>query len=122
MLEDLKKALARVQSDYQFYINCQTNPESALAGYDLSSDERLALSDPETLADMLKNGVGFRLPRITITISGKHDWVNRAALGNTAFEVANHDAKIAAEVGAIKQAATPDERTKAVVRLMELIG
>ena len=126
MLEDFKKALARVQSDYGFYIGCQTNPTLALAGYDLSVDERSALSNPETLADMLKRGIGItQLRPITVKISGKHDWINRAVPVNlemAAIEKADRDAKVALQVDAIKQASTDDERTGATVRLMELIG
>jgi hypothetical protein len=116
--EDFKRALARVQTDYEFYIDCQTNPAVALAGYDLSPDERSTLTDPKKLADMLIRG-------ISITISGTHDWVNRAAPEKPqkkATDKADRDAKVAAEVEAIKQAGTDDERTGAVVRLMELIG
>jgi hypothetical protein len=38
------------------------------------------------------------------------------------MEKADRDAKIASEVEAIKQASTDDERTEAVVHLMELVG
>ena len=114
MSEDFKRALARVQTDYGFYIDCQTNPAVALADYDLSPDERSTLSDPEKLADMLIRGV-------RITISGTHDWVNRAAPKKRDMEKADRDAKVATEVEAIKQASTDDERTGAVVRLMELV-
>ena len=38
------------------------------------------------------------------------------------MDKADRDAKVATEVEAIKQASTDDERTRAVVRLMELIG
>jgi hypothetical protein len=116
--EDFKRALARVQTDYEFYIDCQTNPAVALAGYDLSPDERSTLTDPKKLADMLIRG-------ISITISGTHDWVNRAAPEKPqkkAMDKADRDAKVATEVEAIKQASTDDERTGAVVRLMELVG
>lgn len=126
MLEDFKKALARVQSDYGFYIGCQTNPTLALAGYDLSPDERSAFDNPETLADMLKRGIGItQLRPITVKISGKHDWINRAVPVNlemAAVEKADRDAKVALQVDAIRQATTGDERTGATVRLMELIG
>jgi hypothetical protein len=123
MLEDFKRALARVQSDYGFYIDCQVKPASALAGYDLSPDERSALSDPEKLADVLKRGVGIsRIPSITVKISGTHDWVNRAGSVNKAVEEADRDAKVALEVEAIERASTDEERTEAAVRLMELIG
>ncbi len=122
-MEDFKQALARVQSDYGFYIGCQTNPALALEGYSLSSDDRLALSDPEKLADVLKRGVGInRLRPITVKISGKHDWVNRAVPVDAALETADRDAKVALEVEAAKRASTDGERTEAVVRLMELIG
>jgi hypothetical protein len=123
-LEDFKRALARVQSDYGFYIGCQTNPAVALAGYDLTADERLALSDPDRLADVFKPGAGVLnlRPSITIKISGKHDWVNRAAPMSAAIEGADRDAKVGLEVEAIKRARTDEERTGAVVRLMGLIG
>ena len=54
--EDFKKALARVQTDYGFYISCQTDPARALGGYDLSSDERSTLMDTEKLADLAHPG------------------------------------------------------------------
>jgi hypothetical protein len=122
MLEDFKRALARIQTDYGFYIGCQTNPALALEGYSLSADERLALSDPEKLADVLRRGVGIsRLRPITVTIKGKHDWVNRAGT-KSAMEQADHDAKVALEVETIRRATTEGERTQAVFRLMEAIG
>jgi hypothetical protein len=123
VLDDFKRALARVQSDYGFYIDCQANPALALAGYDLSPDERSALSDPVKLADVLKRGVGIsRLRPITVKISGKHDWVNRAVLVDPATENADREAKVGLEVEAIKRASTDDERSDAVVRLMGLVG
>jgi hypothetical protein len=123
VLEDFKKALARVQSDYGFYIECQANPAVALAGYDLSDEERLAISDPEKLADILKRGIGvYRLPPITIKICGTHDWINRAAAMEAGQPDAERDAKVATEVGAIRRAGTDEERTGAVFRLMEAIG
>ena len=123
MLEDFKRALARVQADYGFYVDCQTNPTVALAGYDLSPDERSALTDPEKLADVLKRGIGIsRIPSITVKISGSHDWVNRAVPVDAAVELADRDAKVAREVGAVKRASTHEERTAATVRLMGLIG
>lgn len=122
MLKDFKRALARVQSDYAFYIDCQVNPVAALEGYELTPEERLALTDPEKLAQVLQEGVGKkRRPSITVKISGTHDWVNRAAAKDATVE-ADRDAKVADEVHAIQQASAADERTAAVVRLMELIG
>ncbi len=122
MLDDFKRALARVQSDFGFYIGCQTNPTAALAGYDLSPDERRALTDPETLADMIRRGIGVsRLRPITVKISGSHDWVNRAAVADPAV-ARDHDAKVAVEVDTIRRSGTDRERTGAVVRLLELLG
>jgi hypothetical protein len=121
VLEDFKQALARVQSDYQFYIECQTRPAVALAGYDLSADERSTLSDPDKLAEVLKGGVVSGLRGITVTISGKHDWINRAA-AMSATDEADRGAKVAREVEAIKGASTGEERTEAAFRLMEQIG
>ncbi|MBD0324550.1 MAG: hypothetical protein ICV72_14380 [Aldersonia sp.] len=114
MSNDFERALARVQNDYEFYVECQTNPAEALAAYDLTPEERSALTDPEKLAERLARGV-------RITISGTHDWVNRAAPGKRTRDEAGRDAKIAAEVEAIRQAGTDAERTAAAVRLMELV-
>lgn len=122
MLEDFMRALARVHSDYGFYIGCQANPTLALEGYTLSLAERLALTSPKKLGEVLGRSDGMMLPRITITISGKHDWVNRALPEGTAFEKADHHTAIALEVDAIKRATTDAERREASVRLMGLIG
>jgi hypothetical protein len=123
VLDEFRDALARVQLEYGFYIDCQANPALALAGYDLSPDERSALSDPEKLADVLKGGVGVnRLRSVTIKISGKHDWVNRTRPRRTTMEDVDRDATVATQVEAIKKATTDEERTGAVLRLMELIG
>lgn len=129
MLDDLKRALARVQADYAFYVDCQTNPAVALAGYDLSADERSALTDPKKLADVLTGGLGVSPLRITVTIKGRHDWVNRSPKPrpmpkppNPTMEQADDDAKLAAQVEAIKRASTSDARTAATLRLMELLG
>ena len=121
-MEDFRRALGRVQSDYGFYVECQANPAVALAGYDLSVDERSTLLDPEKLADVLKRGIGVhKLPPLTIKICGTHDWVNRAVPADAAID-ADRDAKVALEVEAVRRARTPEERTGAALRLMDLIG
>jgi hypothetical protein len=117
VLNDFKRALGRVQSDYGFYIDCQANPAVALAGYDLTPDERSALINPAKLADVLRGGVGVDPLRIIFTISGRHDWVNRQPKKKNPSVNA-----VAREVEAIKQASTDGERTDAARRLMELIG
>jgi hypothetical protein len=123
VLEDLKRALARVQSDYGFYVDCQTNPAVALAGYDLTADERSTLTDPEKLAEALQGGIGVALrPALTVKISGSHDWVNRARATKTSMAGVDLDAEIASGVESVKKARTREERTGATLRLMELIG
>lgn len=125
MIEDFMRALARVQSDYNFYVGCQTDPAVALQDYSLSSDERQTLLDPEKLARALDEGAGASRPRaFKITISGKHDWINpsRPKKIDIADDTAEREAKVAHEVQAIKQASTHEERTAAAVRLMSLIG
>jgi hypothetical protein len=117
MIEHFQRALARVQSDYGFYIDCQANPAAALAGYDLSPDERAALIDPEKLADMFKRLIANQL---VITISGRHDWLNQAVPVNAGDT--DRDTRVAVEVAAIQRASTGKDRTDAVVRLLELIG
>lgn len=119
MRDDFKTALARVQGDYSFYIQCQSNPEAALAEYSLSPEERAALNDPERLGDWLKRGTGVRLPSIIIKISGTHDWINRAAPPEKKSEV---DDLIAREVESIRRAGDDDERGESTLRLIRLLG
>jgi hypothetical protein len=120
MPDDFRAALARVQSDYDFYVRCQSDPETALADYALTADQRAALSDPDQLADALKHGTEgrWRFPSITIKISGTHDWVNRAAT----HDGEQVDELIAREIEAIKAADSDDQRGEATLRLMQLLG
>ena len=73
-MSDFTAVLDRVQGDYAFYVRLQSDPESALREYELSADERAALTDPKLLADALEHTLPLR---ITVTIKGRHDWVNR---------------------------------------------
>jgi len=119
MIESFTAALARVQNDFDFYVGCQTDPDTTLAEYDLSADERAALTDPDLLADVLKKNLRPRnAPSITVKISGTHDWVNRTKKAQTNVDAA----RVQREVQSIEQAGTREERTQAAVRLMELIG
>jgi hypothetical protein len=83
MIEDFKLILARVQSDYDFYVRLQENPEHSLATYDLTDEEREVLLDPDKLGQVLSGvvpepgGEGSEPAfKITITICGTHDWFN----------------------------------------------
>jgi len=117
MLESFTAALARIQSDYDFYIGCQTDPAVTLAGYDLSPEERAALSDPAVLEGLLKEDLRPRnIPSITIKISGRHDWVNRTPKKQA------RDDPVVREVAAIRAAGSDRERTEAVLRLVERLG
>jgi hypothetical protein len=117
MLESFKAALARAQSDYDFYIGCQTDPESTLADYDLSHDERAALTNPDRLAEVLKQASSAQCAEHHRQISGPR-------LGESPEEATEEDepAAIRRQVEEIEQAKTKDERTKAAISLMELIG
>lgn len=120
MPDNFKAALARAQSDYAFYIQTQSDPAAALADYSLSPEERATLSDPKRLADALNGGRDPRLlPSITITISGKHDWINRAPTKRKEDEV---DELIAREVESVKRAGNDGERGESTLRLMRLLG
>jgi hypothetical protein len=119
MLDSFKAALARIQSDYDFYIGCQTDPASTLAGYDLSPDERSALTDPAHLASVLKEDLRpSNRPSITIKISGRHDWVNRTPKKKEQ----RGQEHVVHEIAAIKAASSDEERTHAVLKLIERIG
>jgi hypothetical protein len=119
VLDDFKRALARVQSDFAFFVDCQVNPAVALAGYDLTVDERLALTDAEKLAEALTNGMN----KLVITFKGKHDWVNRTKPNKMADGTAHADrrARLIGAARAVKRARTEDERMQAAVTMMELI-
>lgn len=118
MRDDFRSALARVQSDYDFYVRLQVDPEDALTGYSLGPEERRTLSDPDLLAGALKAGGDMRLPSITIKISGTHDWVNR-----TPPKKATDSAElISREVEAIRGAESEAEREESTRRLIKLIG
>lgn len=119
MLSDFKRALARVQSDYGFFIGCQTDPAAALAGYDLSVSERSALASPSKLAEVFERGVGAS--RLIITISGSHDWINRSGPVRTSIDDADRGELITRQVAAVKHA-SDQNRADAAFRLMELIG
>jgi hypothetical protein len=119
MIASFTEALARVQSDFDFYVACQTDTDAALAEYDLSADERAALTDPDVLAGVLKKELMPRnRPSITVKISGTHDWVNRTKKPPRRLD----QKRIQREVQAIEGAATDEDRTLAAVRLMELLG
>ena len=118
MRDDFKAALIRVQSDYAFYIQCQSDPAVALADYSLSPEERATLSDPERLADSLKPKRSIRSWGITITISGTHDWINRAPQRKED----DADERIAREVESVKRADNDDERGESTRRLIQLLG
>jgi hypothetical protein len=120
MLSEFKRALARVQSDYGFFIGCQTDPAVALAGYDLSAGERSALGNPSKLAEVFERGVGAS--RLIITISGSHDWINRSGPVRTSIDDAERDQLITRQVELVKRASDEHRRTDAALKLMELIG
>jgi len=120
MRDDFTSALARVQSDYSFYIRCQSDPASALADYSLNSEELAVFSDPERLESALKHRPGIRmLPSITIKISGTHDWINSQPKRREDDHI---DELVAREVESVKGAENDEERSAAALRLIQLLG
>jgi hypothetical protein len=119
MLDDFKSALARVQSDYDFFIGCQTDSAATLAGYDLDDAEMLALTDPEQLAMVLSEDLRPRnRPSITISISGRHDWVNRSQ----PKKPGPAKQRVVQEIASLRSASSDEERNQAALRLIEQIG
>lgn len=116
MNDDFTAALARVQSDYGFYVHSQSDPEAALANYSLSAEERAMLSDPDRLGEFLKRQDDIRA--ISITISGTHDWVNKVA------PVKEDPAKdlVDAAASSVRLAGDADERRDAALRLVQILG
>lgn len=122
MLQDFMRVLARVHSDFGFYVGCQASPEATLGEYSLDVAEREAIARPEKMAELLgERGGLFALPRITITISGKHDWVNRAQMSADEVNPSERERGIGAQVQAIRDAGSREERREAAVRLMGLL-
>ena len=119
MFDEFTAALARTQSDYEFFIGCQVDPVATLAGYDLSPEEAAVLTDPERLAMVLNEDLRPRnRPSITISISGRHDWVNRTPRKQ---QTPTED-RVVREVASLRQAGTDEERSSAALRLIEQIG
>jgi hypothetical protein len=116
MRANFKAALDRVQGDYGFYVECQTDPATALAEYRLSPEERAILSDPARLEEVLQQDTATRA--IKITISGTHDWVNRTAPPRQSA-VAE---LLAQEVESVQQAESDAERDESALRLIRLLG
>lgn len=108
--------LNRVQSDYAFYVRVQSEPQSALAEYHLDPEERAVLSDPKLLADALEHAVPWRL---VITISGRHDWVNRTKTKQTRAE---HTQVVEQAAGLVRAAGNAADRRAAALRLVQLVG
>jgi hypothetical protein len=124
MTEDFIRVLARVQSDYGFFIGCQTNPAVALRDFALNSDEYETLVDPQKLRAMLDDGALENKPkRLIITFKGKHDWINKTKpkTSTTNRDAVEHQAQVSHEIEAIRQARTPEERAAAAVRLLTVI-
>jgi hypothetical protein len=118
MSHGFKAAIARVQHDYAFYIACQSDPETALASYSLTPEEQATFRDPQRLADALQQGSSMR--SIKITISGTHDWINRAEAQAPKEEVVTE--LIAHEIESIRLAGNDDERRESTLRLVRLVG
>jgi hypothetical protein len=119
MFDEFTAALARTQSDYEFFIGCQVDPVSTLAGYDLTAEEVAVLTDPERLAMVLNEDLRPRnRPSITISISGRHDWVNRTPRK----QQSPTEDRVVHEVASLRQAGTDEERSSAALRLIEQIG
>ncbi|MGY3677075.1 hypothetical protein [Streptomyces sp. TE33382] len=118
MKSDFKAAVDRVQNDYAFYIHCQSDPDTALADYSLSQEEREIFRDPRRLADALQRGASMR--SIVIKISGTHDWINRAEAQAPNQELVSE--LIAQEVESIRLADNEEERRESTLRLVRLVG
>jgi hypothetical protein len=114
-MSDFTAVLDRVQGDYDFYVRLQSEPESALAEYELSAEERAALTDPKLLADALEHALPWS---ITIKISGRHDWVNRQPKRHPSVraQLIEHEAEL------VRLAENPTARRESVLRLIQLLG
>ena len=113
-MSDFTAVLDRVQGDYAFYVRLQSNPESALAEYELSADERAALTDPKLLAEALQNTLPWR---ITIKISGTHDWVNRQPRPKKSPRTQ----LIESAAQLVRQAGSATARRESALRLIQLL-
>jgi hypothetical protein len=115
-MPSLDDFLSRIQTDYAFYLQFRQNPGEALTDYDLSADERDALT-----------GSGLELSaRLGQTILSLTSTKNVVALGLAELELNVTTAlarpQVQQVIDKIREADTPDGRLTAISTLMEHIG
>jgi hypothetical protein len=115
-MQNLDDFLSRIQTDHTFYLLFRQSPEEAMAGYELSTEERATLTEsPERLWDCLgqPNSYWKSSCNYVLLESGELDFNMAAALG---------DLKVQSAIDEIHNATADRDRLASVLALMEQIG
>jgi hypothetical protein len=127
--------LSRIQTDHAFYLQFRQNPEEALAGYELSAEERTSLITPgwqlwsqlgqfspsaESLGPTARTGFG-----IDQALKTNIAWIRirRSGSGSLDFspEVALRKPEVQQTISRIRGTGAHDDRVAAVLTLLEYV-
>jgi hypothetical protein len=115
-MPNLDDFLSRIQTDHTFYLRFRQNPEEALGPYELSAEERAALTES---GEQLRARLGqpdsyWKLSCNYVLLgSGEHEFNVTAMLGRS--EVKN-------TIDRIREARTYADRLAPVLALVDQIG
>jgi hypothetical protein len=115
-MPNLNDFLSRIQTDYAFYLQFRKNPEEALGSYELSAEERAALTGSgEQLRVRLGQLNSYWKTSCTHALlgSGELGFDVAAALGRSEVKKA---------IGQVRRASTRADSLTPVLALMEQIG
>ena len=116
-MPNLNDFLSRIQTDHAFYLEFRRNPEEALEPYELSAEERAALTESR---EQLRNCLGQPNSYWKIELHVRFARIRRTGVqrcGN-----ARRGRKFRVRFGQIRKASRHTDRLTPVIALMEQIG
>jgi hypothetical protein len=115
-MPDFNDFLSRIQIDHEFYLQFRKNPNEALAPYELSSEERAALTDSGSQ-------LSARLGEVVFTLTGTKNFVS---LGSADWQfdpvAALMRPEIQHAIAQIRNVTTNADRLTPVLALIEHVG
>lgn len=127
IMPDLTDFLSRIQTDYAFYLQFRQNPDVALAAYELSSEDRAAVTefDPK----LSHSGTLPDRKIFTTDLGWTHTdlaWIHVRQTEQSDLdlnvEVPRRRSEVEQAVVQIRGASTHTDRLAAISTLMEYIG
>ena len=115
-MPNLNDFLSRIQADHTFYLEFRQNPDEALAPYELSTEERAALTESgEQLRARLGQLNSYLKTSCTHALLGSDEpeFNVGAALGRPEVQIT---------IGEIRRASTDGDGLAPVLELMDQIG